>query len=177
MAGSLSDGTARRQLADRLGFPAKFAWHRIGAAALPPPLVGGFMLLVPTYVRPSRIEGVGVFAAQDISAGTLIWRLDERFDRLIHRREVDGQPKTMREFIERYSYPYPHDPDLLIVELDNGRFMNHSDEPNTVFSDPDAGFALRHIAADEELLCDYGEFDPGFAMLPGRVYQEAMVSA
>ena len=135
------------------------------------------MLLVPTYVRPSRIEGVGVFAAEDIPAGTLIWRLDERFDRLIHRRDVAGQPETLRQFIDRYAYPYPHDPDLLIVELDNGRFMNHSDAPNTVFSDPDAGFTRRAIAADEELLCDYGEFDPGFAMLPGRVYREAMVSA
>ena len=135
------------------------------------------MLLVPTYVRPSQVEGVGVFAAQDIPAGTLIWRLDERFDRLIHRRDVTDQPETVRQFIERYAYPYPHGPDLLIVELDNGRFMNHSDEPNTDFLDPDAGFTRRAIAADEELLCNYSEFDPGFAMLPGRVYREAMLSA
>jgi SET domain-containing protein len=135
------------------------------------------MLLVPTYVRPSRVEGVGVFAAEEIPAGTLIWRLDERFDRLIHRRDVADQPETVRQFIERYAYPYPHDPDLLIVELDNGRFMNHSDEPNTDFLHPDAGFTRRAIAADEELLCNYSEFDPGFAMLPGRIYREAQVSA
>jgi SET domain-containing protein len=135
------------------------------------------MLLVPTYVRPSRVEGVGVFAAEPIPAGTLIWRLDDQLDRLIHRRDVASQPDSMRQFIERYAYPYPHDPDYLIVELDNGRFMNHSDEPNTVFSDPDAGFMLRAIAADEELFCNYSEFDPGFEMLPGRVYEEAMAAA
>ena len=135
------------------------------------------MLLVPTYVRPSRVEGVGVFAAEDIPAGTLIWRLDERFDRLIHRSEVAAQPESTRQFIERYAYPYSHDPDLLVVELDNGRFMNHSDEPNTNFLDPDAGFTRRAIAADEELFCNYSEFDPGFSMLPGRIYREALVSA
>lgn len=135
------------------------------------------MLLVPTYVRPSRVEGVGVFAAEAIPEGTLIWRLDDRFDRLIHRREVVDQPESARVFIERYAYPYPHDRDYLVVELDNGRFMNHSDEPNTDFLDPDAGFTRRAIAADEELFCNYNDFDPGFAMLPGRVYQEAMVGS
>ena len=135
------------------------------------------MLLVPTYVRPSRVEGVGVFAAEEIPAGTQIWRLDERFDRLIHCSEVADQPESARQFIERYGYPFPHDPDYLVVELDNGRFMNHSAEPNTNFMDPDTGFTRRAIAADEELFCDYSEFDPGFAMLPGRVYREALISA
>jgi SET domain-containing protein len=135
------------------------------------------MLLVPTYVRPSRVEGVGVFAAERIPAGTLIWRLDERFDRLMDLRDVAGQPESARQFIERYGYPYPHDPDVLVIELDNGRFMNHSDEPNTNFLDPDAGFTRRAIAADEELFCNYAEFDPGFSMLPGRVYREALVNA
>ena len=135
------------------------------------------MLLVPTYVRPSRIEGVGVFSVEEIPAGTLIWRLDDQFDRLIHRRAVADQPESARHFIERYGYPFPHDPDLIVVELDNGRFMNHSDEPNTNFLDPDSGYTRRAIAADEELFCNYAEFDPGFSMLPGRVYREALVSA
>ena len=135
------------------------------------------MLLVPTYVRPSRVEGVGVFAAEEIPAGTLIWRLDERFDRLIHHKEIASYPDSARQFIERYAYPYPHDPDLLVVELDNGRFMNHSDDPNTNFLDPDSGYTRLAIGADEELFCNYSEFDPGFAMLPGRVYREALVTA
>ena len=40
------------------------------------------MMIVPTYVGPSEIEGVGVFAAEPIPAGTAIWTLDERFDHL-----------------------------------------------------------------------------------------------
>lgn len=128
------------------------------------------MMLVRTYLAPSRIEGVGLFAAEPIAAGAWIWRLEPDFDRLLPNAEVGGLPALLQEFVERYSYPYPHDPAQLIVEMDNGRFMNHSEKPNTVFSDPDRGFALVDIAADEELTCNYGEFDPGFEMLPGRSF-------
>lgn len=128
------------------------------------------MMLVPTYVAPSPIEGVGVFAAEPIPAGTLIWELAPGLDRLIRRDEVKGLPPVLQAFVERYSYPYPHDPEQLIVELDNGRFMNHSDRPNTVFSDPDGGYTLRDIEAGEELTCNYAEFDPGFEILPGRSF-------
>ena len=131
------------------------------------------MLLVPTYVAPSSIEGVGVFAEAPIAAGTLIWRLDRSLDRLIPQNEVAKLEPLFQRFVERYSYPYPHDPNLLIVELDNGRFMNHDDAPNTRFSDPDAGYTLRDIAAGEELTCNYSEFDPGFEMLPGRTFLRA----
>lgn len=62
---------------------------------------------------------------------------------------------------------------MLIVELDNGRFMNHSVEPNTRFDDPDAGFTRRAIRAGEELTCDYAEFDSSFEILPGRLFMEA----
>ena len=126
------------------------------------------MMLIATYVAPSAIEGVGIFAEEPIGAGRLIWRLDPTLDRLIARQELGGLCSVFRDFVERYSYPYPHDPELLIVELDNGRFMNHSDEPNTIFSDPDAGFTRRDIEAGEELTCNYAEFDPGFEILPGR---------
>ena len=126
------------------------------------------MMLVPTFVAPSAIEGVGIFAAEPIPAGMRIWRLDPSLDRLISRREASELCDVFRAFVQRYSYPFPHDPEQLIVELDNGRFMNHSDAPNTIFSDPDAGFALRAIGAGEELTCNYAEFDPGFEILPGR---------
>ncbi|MEA3001292.1 MAG: uncharacterized protein QOH81_80 [Sphingomonadales bacterium] len=128
------------------------------------------MLLIQSYVAPSTIEGVGVFAGEAIPAGALIWRLDSGFDRLIRQDEIAGLPETFRTFAERYGYPYPHDPSLVVLELDNGRFMNHSSAPNTCFTDPDSGYALRRIEAGEEITCDYSEFDPAFEMLPGRQF-------
>ena len=131
------------------------------------------MLLIPTYVAPSRIEGVGVFAAEDIPAGTLIWRLDPTFDRLLTTEQIAGLSDLHQSFVERYGYPYPHDPSLIIIELDNGRFMNHSSQPNTRFDDPDAGYTRVGIPAHEELTCNYSEFDPSFTMLPGRQFVAA----
>ena len=131
------------------------------------------MMLIPTYVAPSRIEGVGVFAAEDIPAGVLIWRLDPQLDRLLSREEIAVLPEVHRTFVERYGYPYPHDSSITIVELDNGRFMNHSTAPNTRFSDPDAGFTRVAITAHEELTCNYAEFDPNFQILPGRQFVSA----
>jgi len=113
---------------------------------------------------------VGVFAAATIMAGALIWRLDPGFDRLIPSNDVGTLPLHVQKFVERYGYPYPHDASVLVLELDNGRFMNHSARPNTRFDNPDAGVALRRIEAGEELLCNYSEFDPTFEMLPGRQF-------
>jgi hypothetical protein len=131
------------------------------------------MMLVPTYVAPSTIEGVGVFAAADIPEGALIWELAPGLDRLIRKDAIADLPPLFQDFVERYGYPYPHDPDVLIVELDNGRFMNHAESPNTRFSDPDSGYTIRAIRAGEELTCNYAEFDPSFEMLPGRLFVTA----
>jgi len=132
------------------------------------------MMLIPTYVAPSQIEGVGVFAAEDIEQGALIWELAPGLDRLIRKDEIAGLPPLFQSFVERYGYPHPDDPDVLIVELDNGRFMNYADSPNTRFDDPDAGYACRPIRAGEELTCNYAEFDPTFEILPGRLFVEAV---
>lgn len=124
------------------------------------------MLLIRTYVAPSSIEGVGVFAGEAISRGTVIWRFDPAFDRLVSKRELDSAPPHIRELYHRYCYPYPYDRSLLIYETDNGRFMNHADNPNTDFSTADAGWVLRDVAAGDELTCNYLEFGAELGLLP-----------
>lgn len=124
------------------------------------------MLLVRTFVGPSAIEGVGVFAAEPIGGGTPIWRLEAGFDRLVPLEDYRSAPPVLRELLDRYAYPSPDQPGFLVYEVDNGRFMNHADAPNTDFSEPSGGTALRDIAAGEELTCDYGEFYGEFELLP-----------
>ncbi|MEE2795407.1 MAG: SET domain-containing protein-lysine N-methyltransferase [Pseudomonadota bacterium] len=128
------------------------------------------MMIVPTFVGPSTIEGVGVFSAEAITSGTAVWTLDERFDQLFYLSEIEALPDVLKAFVERYGYPHMTRPGLTVVEFDNGRFMNHSESPNTDFTDPNIGWAVRDIAAGEELTCNYGEFDPGFVMQPGRAF-------
>lgn len=127
------------------------------------------MLLVDTYVGPSAIEGVGVFAAEPIARGTLIYRFEADFDRLVSGTDLAALPASIRNFVERYTYRHPTLPDVLVLDVDNGRHMNHSDQPNTDFRDATTGFAIRDIAAGEEITCNYAEFEPGFTMLPSLV--------
>ena len=131
------------------------------------------MLLIPNYVGPSAIEGVGVFAAAPIAKGTVIWSLDERFDQVLSAADIAELGEEQRNFVERYGYPHTLRPELTIVELDNGRFMNHADDPNTEFTDPAIGWTIRDIAEGEEITCNYAEFEPDFAMLPGRFFVRA----
>lgn len=128
------------------------------------------MMLVPTYVAPSPIEGVGIFAAEDIPAGTAIWHFDPVFDRVFPLREVDAMAPVQRDYVERYGYTHMLDDGYVVIESDNGRFMNHSARPNTDFTRPDVGYAIRDIRAGEEITCDYGEFESDYAMQPGRYF-------
>jgi hypothetical protein len=128
------------------------------------------MLLVETYVGPSTIEGVGVFASSRITAGTLIWKFVPRFDISISKEELEAFPSPVYNLMIRYAYPHHESPDVLIIESDNGRFMNHSDLPNTDFKPQIEGYAVCDIEPGEELSCDYRDFDPNFELLPSKIF-------
>lgn len=127
------------------------------------------MLLVKTYVGPSAIEGVGVFAAEDIKKGQAIYRFDPLFDKLVPRSLMETGPETLASFIKRYGYPYNLDPTMFVIDLDHGRYMNHSDAPNTNFQGVTDGYAIRDIKAGEEIVCNYNEFEPDHEMEPSFV--------
>ncbi|MCP5432366.1 MAG: SET domain-containing protein-lysine N-methyltransferase [Alphaproteobacteria bacterium] len=124
------------------------------------------MMLVPTYVAKSGIEGVGIFAAAPIAKGAPIWQFDAEFDRVLPKAALDAYPDHVRDFITRYSYRHHDDESLIVLEMDNGRFMNHSEAPNTDFTPQTVAYALRDIAPGEEITCNYCEFDPTFSLLP-----------
>jgi len=121
------------------------------------------MLMVSTYLAPSAIEGLGVFAGEFIERGRLVWSLNPKFDIFVHQSEIEGYTAHVQDFIARYAYPHLEMPGVVIVDSDNGRFMNHSLTPNTDFRIFDKGYALIDIAQGEELTCNYHEFDPAFA--------------
>ncbi len=120
------------------------------------------MLTVSTYLAPSAIEGLGVFAGEFIERGRLLWSLNPKFDVFVYPEEVETYPPLMLDFIARYSYPHLELPGVVIVDCDNGRFMNHSLTPNTDFRIFDVGYATVDIAPGDEMTCNYHEFDPGF---------------
>ena len=119
------------------------------------------MMTVRCYLAPSKIEGLGVFCRDPIAKGDAIWVLDPRFDRLIPVADADAAEPHVREFIDRYTYPHEDHPGFLVLDADEGRFMNHADKPNTDFTHADRGVALVDIPAGTELTCDYRCFTVG----------------
>ena len=114
------------------------------------------MFLIPTRVQASGIHGMGVFAAEPIPAGKLIWIYDERVDWQLSARDLGRFPEPFQSRMRDYCYRLP-DGDYVFCG-DNAKYMNHSVNPNC----DDSGnrtVTLRRIRAGEELTCDYRAFD------------------
>lgn len=127
------------------------------------------MLLVDVYLDKSPIQGIGVYAKYPIPKGTLVWRLDPRFDRLIETSVYESQTGPVKDYLDRYAYPDRRDRNFIVFEADDARYMNHDDAPNCDVSSPEESYALRDISAGEELTCDYNHFfEDGFDFLGDR---------
>lgn len=127
------------------------------------------MLLVGVALGKSDIEGIGVFAKQPIARGTLVWKLDQRYDRLVPVEQWEAEAGPVKEYLDRYCYPRRADPRFIVFEADDARYMNHSDRPNCDFGPGDEAYALCDIAVGEELTCDYNVFfEDGFEFLGER---------
>ncbi|GIL41071.1 SET domain-containing protein [Roseiterribacter gracilis] len=124
------------------------------------------MMLVPTYVAASAIHGLGLFAAEPIAAGTIVWRFAPGLDQVIPPERVNDLPAHARAFLDRYAFESAFFPNGLLLSFDDTRFINHADDPNIDNTGIDS-IARRDIAANEELTCDYRELDGDVAFVGG----------
>lgn len=115
-------------------------------------------------LRPSPIEGVGVFAIADIPKGCRdMFSRPDASDQWISvpRADVESLPPHARFLVENYClYDAQHYfvPEHGFTKMDLVCFLNHSDTPNVMSIDDGAYFeAIRDIAVGEELLVDYGD--------------------
>lgn len=117
-------------------------------------------LQVRTKIGPSSISGLGLFAAEDIPAGTTVFRWNDDVD---------------QEYSKDYPNMLPHDDKNEFMKLasrdkngwflagDGAAYFNHSDDNNvdTAFDDvPPAKrdrVAKRDIPAGEELTMNYAD--------------------
>lgn len=130
------------------------------------------MLLVKTAVKPSSIAGLGIFADQEIKKGEAIWLYSPETCLVFTRKQFDSLLKSFHKIensiIQYYlTYGYYFSPlDALLILLDNARFFNHSDQPNSggSFESPteligQRSIALRDIEKGEELTESYQSYD------------------
>jgi SET domain-containing protein len=102
--------------------------------------------LAPGVVyRPSRIDGLGLFARSPIAAGAVVVVYGGR---IVDNSELaDLVSYSCIAVDESHSLLQPND--------DPARLLNHSCDPNLHMTDRITAIAARDIAADEELTLDY----------------------
>jgi len=120
------------------------------------------MLLVETYVAPSKIEGVGLFTKVDIKKGQVVWSFNEIIDKKYTEEEKKSLPDIVQRFIEKYAFLDKSG--WWILCGDHGKYVNHNDKPMSIESDTPNEItrdliAARDIKAGEELTENYKEWD------------------
>ncbi len=119
------------------------------------------MLLVKTYLDRSAIHGIGLFAAERIPKGTVVWRLSPAIDVQLRAADLERLHPAAREQIEKYTY-LDRVLGTYVLCGDDARFFNHSDTPSCLdYPDEQGGttVAARDIEPGEELTSDYATFD------------------
>jgi len=127
--------------------------------------MGGFN--VQCIVKESNLGGLGLYADEYITKGTAIWTAYNNNILKITRpqyyqlcnSELDKSIMSLKLYnaISVYSL-YDIDSDCLVMILDNNRYVNHSNEPNSLYIDG-VSIALRDIEVGEEIVEDYGSYD------------------
>ena len=117
------------------------------------------MLLVDVYLDQSEIQGIGVFAAEQIQAGQQIWQLVKGFDIVVTHKRLLSLPKRARDIIQHFGVEYD---DFWFLGMDKDRYINHSDSPNT-----DGVRALKDIEIGEEITVDYRSWADELEFLDG----------
>lgn len=116
-------------------------------------------------IKPSPIEGIGVFAIRDIPKGcrdmfSSPGNKEEEWIK-IARKEIDLLPAHSKLLIETYCLYDDENyyiPEYGFKKMDLVNFLNHSDTPNVIsINDGEFFEATRDIKTGEELVIDYGE--------------------
>ena len=122
------------------------------------------MLKVKASAGLSQIDGVGLFAEEKISKGTITWQFTPDLDIVFDPEKVTKMPKEQQELFDRFAF-LSKKTGKYIYSIDDSRFCNHSSSKNNIdflytADQPEGyGIANRDIEKGEELLVNYRQFD------------------
>lgn len=123
------------------------------------------MMTVRTYLAPSRTNGIGIFAAEPIPKGTMVWVFNPDVDRTLTEATIKSLAPPCREQMGKYCYFSAIYQEYVLCG-DDGRFFNHSESPNChniQAQVSDMTVAARDIKKGEELICDYDTLEAHLA--------------
>jgi len=116
------------------------------------------MLIVKTILKETKNKGIGLFADEFLPVGKKIWVNEILFTIEFKKDLIDMFPQVAKDFIDKYAWT--EDRKTFFVNLDNERFVNHSENPNAYYDNETSDmFALRDIQVGEEILVNYRTFD------------------
>lgn len=110
------------------------------------------MLKVKTKLKESVIHGVGLFADEFIPKDTLIFE-EDIFTIKYTSEDIKDLSEEHKNFLETYGYLREG---TWYCSLDNDRFMNHSDNPNT-YEKGSETYSSIDIQQGDEITTNYNE--------------------
>lgn len=125
------------------------------------------MLTIKTKLQGSPVHNLGLFAAEPISKGSIIWKFDHPFDREIPKAKLKELTPLQQDFIINNA---SFDGKVYSLVADNTRFINHAPTEsveggpiaNCVDSeDFESIVATQDIAEGEEIFMDYELIEEG----------------
>lgn len=111
------------------------------------------------YLKKNAISGYGIYARTKIRKSEVVFKGEERSQRIVTKQFVDKNWSAAdKEIFRKYAYPIGHDVYILWDNRpEEWAPQNHCCNPNTVYSGLNV-VAAREIEKDEELTLDYASF-------------------
>ena len=113
------------------------------------------MLVIKTKLKEIPGKGIGLVADQEVKKGMVVWEFDLIVDIKIYKKDIPHQAENFFK-----TYAVDNGDDFVYLNVDNARFINHSDEPNIKsLGKMKDNIAIRDIEPGEEITIDYREID------------------
>ncbi len=109
-------------------------------------------------MRGNALSGYGIYAARPIAKGEIVFRGEERAQRIATRRWIESQWNAA-ELLDFRRYAYPISPEVYILwdeDPSSWAPQNHSCDANTEFDGLNV-IAKRAVGRGEELCIDYAQ--------------------
>ena len=113
------------------------------------------MLLIDTYLDKSKINGVGVFAKENVKKGEKIKEVRPEFEIEFDKENLPRMPLALARMVDNYAYEREKGSKIVVLGIDHEKYINHSDEPSV----NDDGIALKDINIGDEITINYRDFD------------------